>query len=108
MPGLCNLRQDGIQIIRHIAFFIFSANIGMPVYLIQYFRLNQVYLLLVSKKQILLHKRLSQISLDILQKSLILSFCKNKPISSGKKFPASERAFVFFYLAAALVGIMLG
>ena len=72
------------------------------------FRLNQVYLLLESKIQILLLKNLSQLSLDILLKSLIISYCKTKPISSGKNFLASERVSVLFYLAGVLVGIMLG
>ena len=40
-------------------------------------------------------------------KSLILSCCKDKPISSGKKFLASERAFLLVHLAGLLVGIML-
>ena len=71
------------------------------------FRLTQIYSLLESKTQILLLKNLSQISLHILLKSLILACCKNKPISSGKKFITPERAFVLFYLAAVLVGIML-
>ena len=72
------------------------------------FRLNQVYSLLESKIKILLVKTFSQISLDILLRSLILACCKNKPRSSVKKFLVSERAFVLFYLAAVLVGIMLG
>lgn len=55
--------------------------------------------------QILLLKNLHTLTL---LKSLILACCKNKPITSGEKFLASERAFVLFYLAAFLVGTMLG
>ena len=108
MRGLCNLRQDGIHIVRHIVFFYFQFKCRNAIVLDIIFRLNQAYLLLGSKIQILSLKSLSQIFLHILLKSLILSCYKNKPISSGKKFLASERAFVFFHLAAVLVDIMLG
>ena len=72
------------------------------------FRLNQIHSLLESKIQILLLKNISQTSLHIILKSLILACCKTRPFTSRKKFLASEGAFVHFYLAAVLVGIMLG
>ena len=72
------------------------------------FRLNQLYLLLESKQQVFLLKSLSKISLHIFLKLSVLACCKNKLISSGKKFLTSERPLILFCLAAVLVGIMLG
>lgn len=60
------------------------------------FRLNQAYSLLETQIQILLLKDLTNISLHILLKSLILSCCMNKPISSVKNWLASERPFLIF------------
>ena len=49
-----------------------------------------------------------KISLRYLRYLCAYSSCKNKSILSDKKFLASEKAFVLFYLAAVLVRIMLG
>ena len=51
------------------------------------------------KNTFFLLTNLSQISLHILLKSLILSCCNIKPISSGKKFLASEILYFFIWLA---------
>ena len=69
------------------------------------FWLNYVYSLVVSKLQNLLLKHLP---VHILLNSLTLSRCKNEPMSLGKMFLAFGRAFLFFHLAGALFGIMLG
>ena len=53
--------------------------------------LNHVYSLLGSKIQVLLLKHLSQIPVHIPLKTLTLCSCKNKPVTSGKIFLASER-----------------
>ena len=96
MPGLC----------KTYCFFSFQCKCRNSWIFDKIFWLNHIYSLFESKIQILLLKL--QISVTILLKSLILSRCKNKPISSSKIFLASERAFVLFHFAGVLVSIMLG
>ena len=103
MSGFCNLRQDGIHIVIHIVFFYFQSKYWNTREFDLVFRLNEIYLLLECKTKIFLPQNLSQISLYIVLKSLILSYCINKPISSGKKF----LAFVVFQLVAVPADIML-
>ena len=93
MSGLCNLH--GIHIKRRIVFY-FQCKCRNARVFDKIFTESSIFIVRAKKIQFLLLKNLSQISLHILLKSLILSCCRIEPVSSGKKLLASERVFVLF------------